>query len=681
MFSRRLFIIDCFRDGDVSLMIHFRENVTKNYARSSKLEWLLANGLGGYSSSTVAAANTRRYHGLLVAALKPPTARTVLLQKLEESISVGNALHRLSVNAYPGTVYPTGYEYLEEFRLDPFPVFRYRADSVVLEKDVCLVRGENTVIIQYRLIDAPEPIRFTVDLLVNYRGFHSLSHENSSLAFTTQRKGHCVQVVATVATAPFYVWSDKGNFTQTGYWYKNFLYPEELERGYDYREDLFSPGRFEANLKAGDSACVAASTSEISSMDLETRISLEKERAYSKVRNVGDDFLKDMLTASDAFLVQRNRGASCIAGYHWFGDWGRDAMISLPGLTLVTRRHNEAKSILETFAKNMLHGLIPNCFSETDGTPQYNSLDATLWFFHAIRKYFQYTEDVPTIRALYDCLKGSVDALTRGTVFDIKADDDMLLNIGEANVPLTWMDAKIDDFVVTPRNGKPVEINALWLSAIDTMSRLANLLGNERDHDLYAKMAERARASFIETFWNPEAKCLFDRTVDGIPDASMRPNQIIAVAVPTAVLSPDKERAVVGAVESELLTPFGLRTLSPKDAGYKGRYEGDQKSRDLLYHQGPAWPWLLGPFVKAYIKVAKDQRAARESARRFLEPLRTHMSEGGLGFISELFDGDPPYAPRGCIAQAWSVAEVLRAYYEDILAKEPHDPLVSFQNP
>jgi predicted glycogen debranching enzyme len=350
-------------------------------------------------------------------------------------------------------------------------------------------------------------------------------------------------------------------------------------------------------------------------------------------------------------------------------------MISFTGLALVPTRFREAKLILETFARNVRYGLIPNYFSETDSSPQYNALDATLWFFHAARKYFQYTKDVSTIKALYPILTNCAQVLLTGTIFEVKVDEDMLLNIGHTGMSLTWMDAKIGEFVVTPRNGKAVEINALWYWALDTLSRIANLLGKRDEQVRYANMAENVKTSFSKAFWNSEANCLFDRIVNGTPDASIRPNQIIAVALPESILSAEREKAVVSVVESELMTPYGIRTLSPKDPRYHGRYDGDQNSRDLAYHQGPAWPWLLGPFVTAYVKTSDNVNTARQTAMRFLEPMRKHLQEAGLGFISELFDGDPPYRPRGCIAQAWSVAEVLRAYCEDILGKKPQDTL------
>jgi predicted glycogen debranching enzyme len=664
-----------FESRKRGIMIRFGEDVTKDYARSSRLEWLLTNGLGGYASSTVAGANTRRYHGLLVAAVDPPVGRTMLLQKLEETININNVTHDLSVNAYHGTLYPNGHQYLEEFKFDPLPVWRYRIGELVLEKEVCMPQSENTVVIRYRMVEAPGLSKFSAVLLVNCRSYHSLSHESTLLGFTTDIAGSAVRIDARPQQLRFHVLSDRGEFEPTGHWYRDFIYAREQERGYDFQEDLYSPGRFVAELRSGESVSIVASTMQKSYTDLDILVSREKQRIQNLAGVSDDEFLRRLLIASDAFLVRRATGGrSCIAGYHWFCDWGRDTMISLPGVSLVTRRFNDAKLILKTFARNIRYGLIPNTFSESDGSPQYNSLDATLWFFHALRKYYQYTRDVRTVEALFPALVGSVDALLHGTIFDVKADSDLLLNIGRNDVQLTWMDAKIGDYVVTPRNGKPVEINALWYSALDTMVGFAHLLGHRNERDRFSNIAVQVKNCFSRTFWNSEAHCLFDRVIDGFPDASMRPNQIIACALPKSILSNEQERCVVRSVQGELLTPFGLRTLSPKDPRYKGSYEGDQNRRDLSYHQGSAWPWLLGQFVKAYVRTAEDATLAREAAGRFLEPIRMHLFEAGLGFISELFDGDAPYQPKGCIAQAWSVAEVLRAYYEDVLGLEPADP-------
>ena len=657
-------------------MIRFKSDVTTDLTRASGLEWLLSNGLGGYASSTIAGMNTRRYHGLLIAALKPPGGRTLLLHNVEETASVGSDEFRLSTNAYPGTLYPTGFRYLEEFRLDPLPVFRFSAGGAVLEKEVCLLQGENTVVLQYRVLETATPVRLGVDLLVNYRSHDSLTDENASLKFSTESTGRLVKITANEEAVPLYAYADKGAFTSTGYWYRNFVYDRERERGYDFQEDAYSPSRFSVELAKGDSVNLAASIHTPRPGMLET-IFAEERRRRDAIGEAEDEFFSSLLTATEAFIVRRGEGRSCIAGYHWFADWGRDTMISLPGLMLVTGRFREAELLLKTFAKNMKYGLIPNYFSESDGSPQYNSLDATLWFFHACRKYYQYTKDAPTIKVLYPALKRSTESLMHGTILTIKADGDLLLNIERSDVQLTWMDAKVDDFCVTPRNGKPVEINALWHCALDTMSGFAGLIGETNDQADFNQLATRVKESFGQTFWNSAAQCLFDRVVSSEGDASMRPNQIIAAALPVRVLGRREEEAVVRAVQRELLTPYGIRTLSPSHPNYKGRYEGDQRSRDLAYHQGSAWPWLLGPFIKAYVRVSDGHPQARSEAAQLLQPIRSHLTEAGLGYVSELFDGDIPQQPRGCIAQAWSVAEVLRAYYEDVLGREPEDPLTS----
>ncbi|HYB85107.1 MAG TPA: amylo-alpha-1,6-glucosidase, partial [archaeon] len=487
---------------------------------------------------------------------------------------------------------------------------------------------------------------------------------------------NATSIIARRDATPLYFFSDKAEFEERGYWYRNFIYPEERDRGYDCREDAFNPGRFVMNLRPGESVNLAASATRTSLVDFAGLISKQKDRLRTLTAGVEDAFLHDLLLASDAFLVRGDAAVNCIAGYHWFGDWGRDTMISFTGVSLVPKRFSEAKLILETLAKNVQHGLIPNYFAETDGHPHYNAVDATLWFFHAVRKYFQYTKDLSIVKELYPILANSAQTLSQGTIFDVKVDEDMLLNIGPMGMQLTWMDAKIGDFVVTPRNGKAVEVNALWYWALNTLSRIANLLGKREEETDFENMAENVKTSFSRVFWNSDANCLFDRIVNGTPDASVRPNQIIAVALPESILSLDREKAIVRVVESELKTPFGLRTLSPLDSRYQGRYEGDQRSRDLAYHQGPAWPWLLGQFVSAYVKTSDNANTSREAAMGFLAPLREHLQGTGLGFIPELFDGDPPYRPRGCIAQAWSVAEVLRAYSEDILQNVPHDPLL-----
>jgi predicted glycogen debranching enzyme len=387
---------------------------------------------------------------------------------------------------------------------------------------------------------------------------------------------------------------------------------------------------------------------------------------------VNDDFARLLTSAADQFIVARGEQKSVIAGYPWFGDWGRDTMISLPGLTLVTGRYDDARSILRGFAANVDRGMLPNRFPDAGEAPEYNTVDATLWLFHAVFEFLRYTRDYEFVRTeLYQPLMEILAWHERGTRYGIGLDSDGLLHAGVPGVQLTWMDAKVGDWVVTPRMGKPVEIQALWYNALRVMERLA---AGFADHDQaahYGALAERAHSRFQTAFWNEDAGCLYDVLSDNGPDRSIRPNQIFAVSLPHPILEQHLALRVLDVVEWELLTPYGLRTLSPRDPNYHGRFGGDPHTRDAAYHQGTVWPWLLGPFLTAYVKVHSDSQEARHRADRFLDALRAHLWQAGLGQISEVFDGDPPHQPGGCIAQAWSVAEILRTYVEDAMGRKP----------
>ncbi|MBC7911654.1 MAG: glycogen debranching protein, partial [Pyrinomonadaceae bacterium] len=382
--------------------------------------------------------------------------------------------------------------------------------------------------------------------------------------------------------------------------------------------------------------------------------------------------VRELTLAADQFIVARGSQKTVIAGYHWFSDWGRDTMIALPGLALVTGRAEVARSILLEFARHVDKGMLPNRFPDAGVEPEYNTVDATLWFFEAVRALLDDTHDEKFVRDnLYDVLAEIIDWHVRGTRYGIRVDTDGLLAAGEEGVQLTWMDAKVGEWVVTPRRGKPVEIQALWYNALRVMEQLAHQFQDETRTGFYGEIAARARASFNQKFWHEEQGCLYD-VIDGERrDASIRPNQIFAVSLPHTMLSKERARGVVCVVERDLLTPYGLRSLAQSDPQYRGRYAGDALSRDGAYHQGAVWAWLLGPFIKAYLKVHSEDTAAREKARAWLSPFQKHLSEAGLGQVSEIFDGDAPHAPRGCIAQAWSVAEILRAAVEDVYTHEP----------
>jgi len=650
-------------------MISFGPEVCGDWPRALGKEWLETNGLGGYASSTIVGANTRRYHGLLVAALRPPTHRTLLLSKLEETLAVREVEYDLSCNQYPGAIYPQGYQHLRAFRLDPFPTFVYQISGegvTRLEKTVGMCRGLNSVIVRYRLLEGPGTVGLIVRPLINCRDYHHLMQESPEFDTDAQMSGarDLVTVQPYASVPPLHISFAGAYFEPWGYWYKNFEYAQETARGLDYREDQYSPGYFTCELEEGEARYLVGSVESRKGFDPQEALEEERERrrALAAGWSGGYEQVRELAAAADSFVVSRGpEGEGIIAGYHWFEEWGRDTMISLPGLTLVTGRYDAAKCILRGYAQRLDQGLIPNRIPNVDGEPDYNTVDATLWLFWAVQKYLEHTGDEVFVRGeLLPRLLEMVEWHAKGTRYGIEMDpEDGLLRAGEHGTQLTWMDAKVGDWVVTPRQGKPVEINALWHNAL----RFVEELGSEHAGPAAEKVGER----FGARFWNEELGFLND-VVDGEvrEDASLRPNQIIAVSLPYPTVEGERARRVVEAVKRELLTPYGLRTLSPRDPRYRGRYEGDQWQRDGAYHQGTVWPWLLGPFITAFVRVAEDREAARREARGWIAGFRDHLHDAGLGQVSEIFDGDRPHRARGCIAQAWSVAEILRATVEDV---------------
>ncbi len=680
-------------------MISFGPEVCRDFGRATTKEWLETNGLGGYASSTIIGANTRRYHGLLVAAAMPPAGRTVLLSKLEETMAVRDVEYDLSCNQYPGAVHPQGYQYLREFRLDPFPTFVYELGEgrlIRLEKTVAMCRGSDLVIVRYRVLEAPGTASLIVRPLVNCRDHHHLMEECPQFDTSVEVSGARDRVsMKPYQQGPeLHIFLHGAYFESWGYWYHNFEYVVEAERGLDFREDQYSPGFFTCALEPGETQYLVASTNLLGEIDPGEMIEKERERRAQLLgaaaggdegpaggrgrgsagpvararrdRRFAPEGLRALVLAADAFLVRRREerderaGHGIMAGYHWFEEWGRDAMISLPGLTLVTERYDAARSVLRAFAGRCDKGMIPNRIPDAAGEAEYNTVDATLWMFWATHKYLEYTGDRGfVVDEMLPVLLDVIAWHARGTRYGIEVDGDGLVKAGEPGTQLTWMDAKVGDWVVTPREGKPVEVNALWHHAL----RFVEELGEEHD----GPSAPQVARAFEARFWDEEAGHLND-VVDGPDgdDASLRPNQILAVSLPYPMLDAERERRVVDAVRRDLLTPYGLRTLSPHDPRYRGRYEGDQLARDGAYHQGTVWPWLLGPFITAYVKVSPARRAAQEEARGWLGEMWQHLREAGIGQVSEVFDGEPPHRPGGCIAQAWSVAEMLRAAAEDL---------------
>jgi len=674
---------------EMSAAIHFGREVCSNLQAAESREWLVTNGIGGYASGTIAGGMTRRYHGLLIAALQPPVGRTHLVAGLDEIVRCGGEEFALATHLWAsGAVEPKGFQFIEGFRLDgTTPVWTYAPGDARLEKRVWMAQGTNTTYAQYTLLEGSAAIEIELKALVNYRDFHASTHAGD-WKMRIDAVEHGVRVVAFDGATPFYLQSAQATCEARHEWYRDCFLALERERGLDDREDHLFAALFRAKVRAGESVTIVLTTEEKAALDGEIahvqRATHEAEIAaawstQSKVISAGSpDWLPQLVLAADQFIVKRGLpdepdGRSVIAGYHWFGDWGRDTMIALPGLALATGRAEVARQILLAFAKFVDAGMLPNNFPDAAGKPEYNTVDAALWYFEAVRQYFAATGDMQTLQKLFPVLAGMIDAHVIGTRYQIHADPaDGLLYAGEAGVQLTWMDAKIGDWVVTPRTGKAVEINALWINALETMAELARVL--KISSDSYQTLSGKAKDGFHK-FWNAERRCCYDVIeAPGIGnDASLRPNQIFAVSLAVSPLPSEQQKAVVDICASQLLTPYGLRSLAPGEAGYRGHYGGGPRERDAAYHQGTVWAWLLGHFALAHHRVYAD----RVAAMRFLEPLGSAIQRYGLGTLGEIFDGDAPFAPKGCIAQAWSVGEVLRAWVE--LAREPNSTTNRFK--
>jgi predicted glycogen debranching enzyme len=567
--------------------------------------------------------------------------------------------------------HPQGFKYQTGFCLDPFPRFTYEIEGVRLEKCVFMVQGENTTVVQYELEQSfagNRDIKLEVRPLIAFRDYHGTTHENSALDPHVETDSLQTSLKPYWDLPALHLAHNLADVDPNGFWYRNFQYAVEQERGLDFAEDLFSPCALTFDLNATKKISIIASTERHQAINADSYRQAEIERRSIITKDVdATNWLVSLLrTAADQFIVAREQGETIIAGYHWFADWGRDTMIALPGLTLVSGRWDIAKDILAEFATHVDQGMLPNRFPDAGEAPEYNTVDATLWLFEAVRSFVQYTGDYEFVRTnLYSVLQDIVNWHVKGTRYGIHVDDDGLLFSGEPGVQLTWMDAKVGERVVTPRHGKPVEIQALWYNALRVMEDLAERFNDPNAKLEYGTMADKAGASFNKRFWNEQAGCLYDVINGEIRDASIRPNQIIAISLTNTMVATERAKSILSVIERELLTPRGLRTLSPSDPNYIGRYEGAPGTRDGAYHQGTVWPWLMGPYITASVKTL-GRKAGRTLAATWLENFQQHLHEACLGQVSEIFDGDAPHAPRGCVAQAWSVAELLRAIVEDI---------------
>jgi len=642
----------------------------RNLDRALSLEWLETNGRGGFSSGTVAGANTRRYHALLLTARKPPSERVVLVNHLEEWLDIDGQTIPLSTNLYPGAVHPTGYEHCIEFSTDPWPTWTFDCNGVTIQREILSIHGRDIVAVRWTLI-GKEPLRAVLRVRPKLTGrdYHGTHHENQSLSTEAQVGSGRVQW-HTYSDLPPVRAFHSGAYRHEPNWYRHIQFPVEQQRGLDAEEDWWSPGEFTFDLEPGSTTGLVFTSETIDQLDVAALAKREQSRRYT-IRQAAptDDSLAGQLwCAADMYLSVRGAQHTVIAGYPWFTDWGRDTFISLPGLCLVTGRLDVAWQVIASFAAHVSEGMVPNRFPDVGEQPEYNTIDASLWFIHAIDRYLTASRDEVRVQeTAWPAVKQILDGYRRGTRYGIKMDEDGLIMGGVPGAQLTWMDAKVGDWVVTPRHGKPVEIQALWVRSLEVGEALARKFGEADYADRCHNDRSNAIASFRKRFWYEDGGYLYD-VIDGPEgnDASVRPNQLYAISLVDELVPHDRALKILRLVQEQLLTPVGLRTLSPHDPRYRARYEGGVLERDGAYHQGTVWPFLLGQFVTAWIKVHGKKAAVLKQARSFLDGIGAHLKEACLGQVSEIFDAEAPHNARGCCAQAWSVAEPLRSLIEDL---------------
>ncbi|MBI1952504.1 MAG: glycogen debranching enzyme family protein [Candidatus Omnitrophica bacterium] len=650
--------------------IHLAAPACQDLRSGGSREWLVANGLGGYASSTVLGMNTRRAHGLLVAALRPPVGRMCLLSKVEETVVAPFGRFELSCNRYAGMVHPDGWRYLVEFRLDPWPTFFYRMGQTVLAKTVFMLPGENAVVVGYTLVSAPGPVELVLRPLTAFRDPRFLSREDPSLKPRVEESPGEVRLQMN-EDGPVLVFHHTAELVQrSGCWYKNFEYPEEPPA----REDLWSFGQFLYLLKVGESCALVASTGRRGGVDLafhERRLVNTQQVLAQTMSPPGEGPLARRLSWSgESFLAQCGASESfLLAGWPPLAPWGRDTLIALPGLFLSTRRFEAARGLLATLAGCLKDGLLPVRFTE-EGLPEYDSADTSLWFFWAVWHYLKATRDLKFVaKKLLAPMREILEAYLEGTSFGIGMDDEGLMELKDETLALTWMDSREPGRgpeeagpPVTPRGGKPVEINALWYCALSVMARVSDRLQLKRSAT-YRKLAHLVGRNFARTFHSPQG-LLYDRVSERGADSAIRPNLLIAASLPFTPLSRSLERRILEEAERSLLTPAGIRSLAPGHPAYRGRYEGDASSRALSYHQGTVWTWLWGPYAATVLKVRGVNRQTQAALKKQLSFLIPHLEAGGLGGVPEIFDGDPPHQPRGGLSQAWAAGELLRVIAE-----------------
>lgn len=658
-------------------------DILNDISKGLRKEWITTNGLGGYASSTVLGCNTRRYHGLLVAP-REKDERAVLLSKLEESIKIGHRYYSLGTNKYTENyIHPRGYTHLRKFEQAPFPRFIFTIDEITVTKEIFMPHGQNTTIIRYNIFGGNRDFIFIVRPLVAFVNFHQIAGENRDFDTSTTYQGSTLLMKPYENFPTLKLHLPGMKFKNLKNWYKNFTLDRERERGLDYIGDLFNPGYYYTP-KVKDFKIDIIATSE-------DKIPEDTEKLYDEAKrrvdylfdlaeaNSDDPDEKSLVLAADLHIINSptsggEKRATIVAGYHWFGDWGRDTFISLPGIALCTGRYEEAREILHSFTLQCKDGLIPNRFADLGQSASYNTVDASLWYINAVQAYIDYSGDSDFIKEhIFETCKSIMKSYEDGTLYGIGMDEDGLINAGEEGYQLTWMDARVGEWVVTPRMGKPVEINALWYNALCIMAKLAGKFGNEELEKHYSELAGKVKISFNEKFWYERGGYLYDVVGETINDDSFRPNQIFAISLPHQVLDENRAKNVANIVYEKLYTPFGIRSLSLDNLNYKGIYTGDVRNRDASYHQGIAWGFLLGPFLEAYLKVNKFSPSAVMRADILMALWMGDLTNAGQNTLSEIINGDEPFTPRGCISQAWSIGEALRL--KKIINKLKFEPI------
>ncbi len=662
----------------------------KTFAEGIQREWVITNGIGGYAGSSMIGANTRKHHGLLVASLHPPVERYLILSRINEKICINESEYSLAAVQRKGKVLEEGQKHLQRFLYDAVPQYIYQAEDIFVTKTIAMRHRENKTGIAYVIENGSRPSRICLTPLFNFRD-HGEFSVPSDLNFRNSYNGNHIMLQPDIVDGSrnhgyHIIFSvSEGKIVEREERYdKDMELQTEIDTGMSSIDNNYTPYEIWIDLKPYEKknisvVCSLQSDTELSTETAFQMIEEEKERIKSLIEQAGyeDEFANALVQASDAFITDRiSTGSKTIlAGLPWFTDWGRDTMIALQGLTLVTKRYKDARGILSTFAKYVKNGLVPNMFPDEGLEPLYNTADASLWYFYSVYKYLEYTgkkDDYDFIeQEIYPKLKEIITHYKHGTEFQIYMDKDSLIHAGGNLDQVTWMDVRVGDWVVTPRHGKPVEINALWYNALKVMETLSRHYGEEGQE--YGKLAEQVKLSFNQKFWNEEKSCLYDVVEEEKEgtiknNSQIRCNQIWAVSLPFTMLKPDREKRIVETVWAHLYASYGLRSLSPEDKDYQGIYFGELHDRDAAYHQGTVWAYPLGGFISAYVKVHGHSKKSKEFARKLIEPIEDHLSDGCIGSIAEIFDGNEPHISRGCYGQAWSVGEILRAYVEDIIS-------------